>query len=139
MSQPKLYRLPNSNIRYSRWSWYNFKRYPCFLVDSYKHTLKDNWPTLECSWCIVKDKRIRIFAEYAWDGASGPTIDTQDTARGSLVHDALYQLIRTYKLHEMRDEADKEFRHILLTDGVPKWRAELWYNAVKHFGGKHAK
>ncbi len=31
---------------------------------------------------------------YAWDGPSGPTIDTRDFMRGSLVHDALYQLMR---------------------------------------------
>ena len=29
---------------------------------------------------------------YAWDGPSGPTIDTLNFMRGSLVHDALYQL-----------------------------------------------
>ncbi|MGH7536144.1 MAG: DUF1353 domain-containing protein, partial [Gemmatimonadales bacterium] len=29
---------------------------------------------------------------YAWDGPSGPTVDTKDFMRGSLVHDALYQL-----------------------------------------------
>ena len=35
---------------------------------------------------------------YAWDGPSGPTWDTPDFMRGSLVHDALYQLIRLQKL-----------------------------------------
>jgi hypothetical protein len=35
-----------------------------------------------------------ILSGYAWDGASGPTIDTDSTMRGSLVHDALYQLMR---------------------------------------------
>jgi len=29
---------------------------------------------------------------YSWDGPSGPAIDTVDFMRGSLVHDALYQL-----------------------------------------------
>ena len=27
---------------------------------------------------------------YAWDGPSGPTFDTKNFMRGSLVHDALY-------------------------------------------------
>ncbi len=31
---------------------------------------------------------------YAWDGPSGPTVDTGSFMRGSLVHDAFYQLIR---------------------------------------------
>ena len=31
---------------------------------------------------------------YAWDGPSGPTIDTKSAMRGSLVHDAGYQILR---------------------------------------------
>ena len=31
---------------------------------------------------------------YAWDGPSGPTIYTRNFMRGSLAHDALYQLMR---------------------------------------------
>jgi hypothetical protein len=31
---------------------------------------------------------------YAWNGPSGPTLDTRNFMRGSLVHDALYQLMR---------------------------------------------
>jgi len=30
---------------------------------------------------------------YAWDGPSGPTIDTPNFMRGSLVHDALYRMV----------------------------------------------
>ena len=37
---------------------------------------------------------LQIAAGYAWDGASGPTIDTRNSMIASLVHDALYQLIR---------------------------------------------
>ena len=40
---------------------------------------------------------------YAWDGASGPTLDTKSTMHGSLFHDASYQLIRQDMLgHENR-------------------------------------
>lgn len=35
---------------------------------------------------------LTIHEGYAWNGASGPTIDTPDTIRGSLYHDALCQL-----------------------------------------------
>ena len=31
---------------------------------------------------------------YAWDGPSGPSIDSKNFMRGSLVHDALYQVMR---------------------------------------------
>ena len=32
--------------------------------------------------------------DYAWDGPSGPTIDTSNSMRASLVHDVLYQAMR---------------------------------------------
>ena len=38
---------------------------------------------------------------YAWDGPSGPTIDTLNFMHGSLVHDVLYQLLRN-KLIEQK-------------------------------------
>ncbi len=45
---------------------------------------------------------------YAWDGPSGPTIDTLNFMRGSLVHDALYQLMRMGKiLYSYKDHADR--------------------------------
>ena len=43
---------------------------------------------------LSKNGFLRIKTGYAWDGASGPAIDTRNFMRGSLVHDALYQLMR---------------------------------------------
>ena len=88
---------------------------------------------------------IAIRDSYAWDGASGPTIDTKDTMVASLVHDALWQLIEEGHLPEKyRKQANSEFYAILIASGVPRWRARLWYWAVsklgshwvKHFGTK---
>ena len=64
---------------------------------------------------------------YAWDGPSGPTIDTKNFMRGSLVHDALYQLMRTEHIEKdkWRAEADLELKRICLKDGMSKIRA--WY------------
>ena len=72
---------------------------------------------------------------YAWDGPSGPTIDTPNFMRGSLVHDALYQLLR-YQLidEEWRDEADEELRRICCEDGMPKIWARWVYIAVRKWG-----
>lgn len=68
---------------------------------------------------------------YAWDGPSGPTRDTPDSMRGSLVHDALYQLMRDGWLSlEYRGKADREFLVILLEDNMNPTRASLWYTAV---------
>jgi hypothetical protein len=72
---------------------------------------------------------------YAWDGPSGPTIDTRDFMRGSLVHDALYQLMREgvldYKVHRQR--VDEILREICLKDGMCKFRAWYVYQAVHIF------
>jgi hypothetical protein len=75
---------------------------------------------------------------YCWDGASGPTIDTDNTMRASLGHDALYQLIRLGVLNEShREAADKLLRKWLLEDGMTHVRAQLWYEGVRAFGGLH--
>jgi hypothetical protein len=76
---------------------------------------------------------------YVWDGASGPTIDTKDSMRGSLVHDALYQLMRdriigTYR----RKQADLELKRICIEDGMKPFRINYWYFFVRLFAAKHA-
>jgi len=72
---------------------------------------------------------------YAWNGASGPTIDTKSSIRASLVHDALYQLIRMGLLPlSYRAEIDRLFRRILIEDGMWRWRAYMWYRAVRRLG-----
>ena len=73
---------------------------------------------------------------YAWDGPSGPTIDTPDFMRGSLVHDVLYQLIRDgYLGQHFRDDADSELKRICLEDGMPEARANYVYWGVRIGGG----
>ena len=72
---------------------------------------------------------------YAWDGPSGPTIDTRNFMRGSLVHDALYQLMRNKLIgEEWRDEADEELRKICIKDGMFKVCARFVYLAVRKWG-----
>lgn len=77
---------------------------------------------------------------YAWDGASGVAIDTETFMRASLVHDALYQLLREGAIpKEWRKEADKMMRKIAINEGM--WRIRAWYAwaAVRVFGGRYAK
>ena len=81
-----------------------------------------------------------IRSGYAWDGASGPTIDTQDSMRGSLVHDALYQLMRQELLpQEERDYADRLLAEICIQDGMSKFRANSWLFAVNEFAASAAR
>lgn len=73
---------------------------------------------------------------YAWDGPSGPAIDTLDFMRGSLIHDVLYQLIRDGRLPlSEKDNADRELQDICLRDGMSKLRAWWVYQAVRLWGG----
>ena len=84
---------------------------------------------------------LTIRKSYAWDGPSGPTIDTRNFMRGSLVHDALYQLMRLsaldYKVHRKR--ADEILKEICLEDGMSSFRAWYVYQAVQLFAGGGAR
>ncbi len=73
---------------------------------------------------------------YAWDGPSGPVKDTQENMRASLVHDALYQLMRNKHLNARtwRKAADIQFMEICKEDGVSSRTAHLWYRGLRRFG-----
>lgn len=76
---------------------------------------------------------------YAWDGPSGPAVDTPNFMRGSLVHDALYQLIRQKHLPKTaRKEADKLLQKICKEDGMSALRAWWVYQGVSRFGASSA-
>jgi len=73
---------------------------------------------------------------YAWDGPSGPVKDTPENMRASLVHDALYQLMRNNHLNTRthRKTADVQFRIICKEDGVSGRTANIWYRGLRRFG-----
>ncbi|EMJ66210.1 hypothetical protein LEP1GSC051_1244 [Leptospira sp. P2653] len=89
---------------------------------------------------MTPDGLLSIDAGYAWDGPSGPTIDTRTFLRGSLVHDALYQLMREKKLDWKlyRDPADQLLKQICLEDGMNAFRAAYVYRFVRWFGESSA-
>lgn len=79
---------------------------------------------------------LTIKAGYAWDGPSGPTIDTKNFMRASLVHDALYQLIRLGHLPpRAKEEADKLLYAMCLEDGMSMIRAS-WVLLGVRIGGE---
>lgn len=86
------------------------------------------------------DGMLTICEGYAWDGPSGPTVDTKNFMRGSLVHDALYQLMRERHLDPdaLRDDADRILREICLEDGMTAIRAWWVYQGVRFGGGPAA-
>ena len=88
---------------------------------------------------LTTDGWLTIKKGYAWDGPSGPTIDTKNFMRGSLVHDALYQLMREEKIDvRHRGYADKLLKELCLEDGMSKLRAWYVYRAVVSQGESSA-
>ena len=75
---------------------------------------------------------------YAWDGPSGPSLDTKNFMRGSLVHDALYQIMRqkpdVLPSEKWRNRADQALRRICREDGMGRFRAWYVYRSVRQFG-----
>lgn len=76
---------------------------------------------------------------YAWDGASGPMPDLKCIMRGSLAHDAMYQLMREGHLDhaQFREAADRCLQRLCIEDGM--WRLFAWlaYRVVRRFGNPY--
>jgi len=90
---------------------------------------------IAADYLLLKDGTLTIFKGYAWDGASGPAIDTKNFMRGSLVHDVLYQLMREGHLPRgVKAYANETWRIICIEDGMSKIRAWWVHEAVKRFG-----
>lgn len=89
---------------------------------------------------LSKEGQLTIKMGYAWDGPSGPAIDTRNFMRGSLVHDALYQLLREGHLKgdAVRKDADRLLRKICKEDGMTSLRAWWVYMGVRIGAGPAA-
>ncbi len=75
------------------------RRYKYQLTDPYVLDIGISGYTVTTPYLrLGTDGVFAISKGYAWDGPSGPTFDTLNFMRGSLVHDALYQLIRLKSL-----------------------------------------
>ena len=83
---------------------------------------------------------LTIRAGYAWDGPSGPAIDTPNFMRASLVHDALYQLMRQGLLDRQlyRKPADAEMKRIVVETKMSPWRRAYTWWGVRRFAAKAA-
>lgn len=74
---------------------------------------------------------ITIRKGFEWDFATG-AIDDPAMVAGSVVHDALYWLIRKNLLgRQHRKTADKDFKRILKAGGVGRFRRNYCYLAVR--------
>jgi hypothetical protein len=99
----------------------------------------DNEVSIDDFITLRVDGMLEIRKGYAWDGPSGPTIDTKTFMRGSLVHDALYQLMRAELLGgEWRKAADEELHTICRADGMNPIRAWWVLRALRRHAGPAA-
>lgn len=114
-------------IKYTKGYKYQLYEPTKFITDVHpSNDIETNYLTLTTNGTLY------ISSGYAWDGASGPTIDSKSSMQASLVHDALYQLMRLELLDQKwRTQADQEFFNICVSDGMCKLRAKLWYLVVR--------
>ena len=120
-------------MRYSRvgWKYVLDEPYRCRLG----FDVSIRWHS---RYCDIRRGRLLVHTGYAWDGPSGPTLDTDNAMRAALVHDVLYQAIREGGLpRKYRRQADREFRRLLKADGMTLLRRWAWWLAVRLFGAKH--
>ena len=114
----------------------------------YKYQLSEPYavfvgsPLLESVTCangylrLDKGGMLQIEKGYAWDGPSGPTVDTKTFMRASLVHDALYQMIRLGVLPiSARAYVDDLMRAHCKEDGMNRARAWWVFWALRLFAG----
>ena len=88
----------------------------------------------------VRGSILTVKAGYAWDGASGPTLDTEDSMTAGLVHDVLYQAMREGNLRSVyRRQTDREFRRILKRDGMSWLRRWVWWLGVRVCGSQFTR
>ena len=120
--------------------YYEMKSYRFQVAEDTELELINDIPNIEFDWFSVSNRKIQIKKGYAWDGASGPTINTKDTIKASLIHDCLYQAMRLGIIDESnRKTADKELRDQMIKAGCWKIRAYIWYIMVRLFGINSAK
>lgn len=83
--------------------------------------------------------RFVVRTGYAWDGPSGPTIDSKTNMRGSLEHDALFQLMRRGRLPQsFLEKANDRLIRVFDKDGMWKVRQEWYRIGVAIGAGKYA-
>ena len=120
-----------SRIHYR--SGYKYQLAKTFNIKTNVHPVKDIATTF-----IELDKKgnLTVKEGYAWDGVSGPVVDTDENMRASLVHDAFYQLMRQKHIarSKHKDEVDKMFRNLCKEDGVAAPIAQLYYEALRKLG-----
>lgn len=95
---------------------------------------------IETPFISLAGGMLTIREGYAWNGASGPVLDTSSVMFGSLIHDAWYQMIREeYLPMWTRPHADDWFGDLCVEDGLFRWTADMYVEVLKECGEKFAR
>ncbi len=90
---------------------------------------------IAADFITLKNRELVIYVGYAYNGASGPTIDTKNSMRATAFHDAMYQLFCLELLiREFRALVDELFYELLRQDGMAAPRAFVWRRGVQKMG-----
>lgn len=112
-----------------------------------KYSISYNFPKLDHisfknDYLALKDGVLDIKEGYAWDGASGPTWDDETNYISSLVHDALYQIMRetdTMGNHNKslaRKYADELLRDMSIKEVNKLFPDDTWHHKIIRASGK---
>ena len=89
---------------------------------------------------LFKSGWVCVQAGWAWDGASGPTIDTKSSIRASLAHDLGAMLMRQEILpRELWFQNDRMLERLCLEDGMWGWRAKAWRKFLSLVKGAYGR
>ena len=118
-----------SKIRYRSGYRYQLATSYSVFIGLLGYKIRTDFITLtESGWLTIRKG-------YAWDGATGLPSTPRSLMRASLVHDAMYQLIRN-GLFDRRDVADELFFEFAQEDGFMAAPLALWI--VERFGAGYA-
>ena len=86
------------------------------------------------------DGLLTIRKNWLYDGPSGPTYDSPGGMRAAAIHDAFYYLMRLGLVStDTRRRVDTIFYEVMIEDGMPRDRAEIWFQGVARFAAYAAK
>lgn len=83
----------------------------------------------------VNGEGVLAQARYAWDGATGVLLQTEDLMVPSLIHDIGCQAVNLRLLpFSCRALFDDEYRLQCKAYGVPKWRRDMHWGFIRLWG-----
>jgi hypothetical protein len=84
---------------------------------------------------ITKTGFVTIKENFTF-GASGPTIDTKSSRRGSGLHDGIFYIsdqgvFKGPNSLAVMHQSNEEIYRLCIEDGMYKWRAKAWFEALE--------